>query len=199
MTSLRKKNANRRNAQWSTGPKSFIGKQRSALNSNVHGLSSTATFEGEDLQVVKSLAQDFMGNGSKNDEIVTLAHLAAGHQIMMWRARSARLNTWQLTRSSEQLMRRGEMFGYDDILLNANIDSIEKRMVRLTKKFLPHLFEEPSESNDERDIVTLKLVANQLKKLVRYERKAANGRDKALRKMEKIKLNLKNVDLMSEN
>jgi len=49
------------------------------------------------------------------------------------------------------------------------------------------LFEERCTSQYERDVVALNIVAKQLRKLIRYERKAANARDKALRELEKAK------------
>ena len=58
------------------------------------------------------------------------------------------------------------------------------------KKGLPHLFEAPFETDIERDAAILKLASKKLSKLIRYERRAANMRDKALRELEQARADL---------
>lgn len=59
------------------------------------------------------------------------------------------------------------------------------------KKCLPgHLFKAPFETDIERDMAILQLASKKLSKLIRYERRAANRRDKALRELEQARSDL---------
>lgn len=192
MTSLRQINANRRNAMRSTGPKSAVGKAQTGLNAKVHGLSSPSTLSADDVQAIKSLAQVFVdgtpGDVEKgNAPMMVLAYRAAEQQIMMRRVRDARHKAWELAKTSKELLERGEMYGYEHFLVDPEVDADTKSIVRLLKRIAPQLFEAPCESEVERDMIALELVSKQLKKLVRYERQAANARDRALRELEQAK------------
>ena len=59
------------------------------------------------------------------------------------------------------------------------------------KRVLPRqLFEEPFWDDTERDVAIVELAAKALAKLIRYERGAANRRDRALRELERLKADL---------
>jgi hypothetical protein len=89
MTSTRKINANRANAQASTGPRTGQGKVRSALNAYRHGLSLSVTSNPVLAEQVEVLTRKFVGN-STDPEIVQLAHEVAEAQIDLLRIRWAR-------------------------------------------------------------------------------------------------------------
>lgn len=55
------------------------------------------------------------------------------------------------------------------------------------KKLLPNHFKAPFASDLERDMANVKLASKKLSRLVRYERRAANKRDKAFRELEQMK------------
>jgi hypothetical protein len=184
MSSLRRQNANRRNACKSTGPKTPTGKLSMALNARSHGLSSQVIFEGEDLKSVEALAEAFVGDGVWNELIKKMARQAAKQQMMMCRVRDARRKAWELAKVSDKILKRGEMLGIDKFPPGLGIDRDMKSMIKFLKKVSPHLFEAPIETDAEREIVALESVSKQLKKLVRYERQAANARDRALRDLE---------------
>src|SRR5665811_1193467 len=89
MTSTRKSNANRANAQASTGPRTGQGKARSALNARRHGLSLSVTSNPVLAEKVVTLAREFAGKSS-DPEIGELAHDVAQAQIDLVRIREAR-------------------------------------------------------------------------------------------------------------
>ena|SRR5215470_18615779 len=89
MTSTRKINANRANAQASTGPRTRLGKVRAALNARRHGLSLSVTSDPVLAEQVEALARKFAGTSS-NPDICELARDVAEAQIDLVRIRTAR-------------------------------------------------------------------------------------------------------------
>ena len=89
MTSTRKINANRANAQASTGPRTRLGKVHAALNARRHGLSLSVTSNPVLVEQVEALARTFAGKSS-NPEISELAQDVAEAQIDLVRIRMAR-------------------------------------------------------------------------------------------------------------
>lgn len=90
MTTTARTQANRRNAQKSTGPKSKAGKKRVSRNALRHGLavpiSSIEPANGK----VRRLAHLIVGDGA-NPELLDLAYRAAEAEIDLVRVRRARL------------------------------------------------------------------------------------------------------------
>lgn len=93
MTSLRQLEANRLNAQRSTGPKSLVGKERSRRNAVRHGLCAETVIhrfeEADEFQAfAEALARDFPTRNFLEREL--LGRLIA----ILWRLRrSARIET----------------------------------------------------------------------------------------------------------
>jgi hypothetical protein len=98
MTSIRKINANRANAQASTGPRTRLGKVRAALNARRHGLSLPVTANPVLAEQVDALARTF-ARKSSNPEISELARDVAEAQIDLVRIRMARHDLLARTRS----------------------------------------------------------------------------------------------------
>jgi hypothetical protein len=90
MTSDRKREANRRNAARSTGPRSAAGRGRSSRNAMRHGL--LANFSRDDALSAKTenLAAVLAGEGAPRDRSA-LARLAAEAQMTVLRVRAARV------------------------------------------------------------------------------------------------------------
>jgi hypothetical protein len=79
MTSLRKIEANRRNARASTGPKSREGKQRSARNARRHGLAVPILSEPQASAEVAKVARILIGPDPTSEELSAAARVAEAH------------------------------------------------------------------------------------------------------------------------
>ena len=90
MTSERQRQANRANAQASTGPKTASGKARSAKNAFRHGLSVPVYRDPAFAEKIEVWAQEIAGAGA--DAIaLAAAHLVAEAQLDLQRVRACRL------------------------------------------------------------------------------------------------------------
>lgn len=89
MTSLRKIEANKNNAQASTGPKSAAGKKRSAANARRHGLAVPAGSDPDWAASVGLLA-DLIAGGTSSPDFIALAQRIAEGQIDVLRVRQVR-------------------------------------------------------------------------------------------------------------
>jgi hypothetical protein len=89
-TSMRRCEANRRNACASTGPRTGAGKARSAQNARHHGLSVPARYDPSRSAEIAELARRIAGAGA-DPECFELACRIAAAQIDIVRARGARL------------------------------------------------------------------------------------------------------------
>ena len=190
MTSALKRVSNRRNANKSTGPKSEAGKARSALNALRHGLSVQPTFDAATQEKIDELAGAFTVGGKCNSLIKALAREAAEAQVMVMRVKEARHLAWEDAKRDRSITNRGELIGLNDPVTARYL--LEQRGIPASglKKGLPHLFEAPFETDIERDMAVLKLASKKLSGLIRYERRAANRRDKALRELEQARADL---------
>jgi hypothetical protein len=92
VTSARQRDANRRNARSSTGPRTHAGKARAAQNARRHGLSLPTRYDPSRCDEVEALARAIAG-ADVDAECLELARRIAEAQIDIIRARSAR---WQL-------------------------------------------------------------------------------------------------------
>lgn len=89
MTSVRKINANRINAQASTGPKSAAGKKRSAANARRHGLAVSVGQDPDRAADIEVLAQHIAGTKCSSDCIALARQIAEAH-IELLRVREVR-------------------------------------------------------------------------------------------------------------
>ena len=187
MTSQRKLNANRRNARNSTGPRSERGKARAALNAVTHGLSSRPVLDAKDQEAVETLARAFAEEGAGHPPVLGLAYQAAEAQILVTRVKEARSRAWEEAGRDATITDRGVLFGLND---PGNARSFREKTSKPKsglKQILQNLFKAPFESDLERDMAVVELASKRLSGLVRYERRAANMRDRALRELERMK------------
>ena len=89
MTSERKRQANRANAQRSTGPKTASGKRRAAQNARRHGLSLSVRDDPVFAPEVELLAQRIAGKGADLERIA-LARPIAEAEVDLRRVRACR-------------------------------------------------------------------------------------------------------------
>lgn len=89
MTSTRRLNANRANAQRSTGPKSIQGKARTSQNARCYGLSLSVRLDPVLSAEAENLAREIAGEGC-TPEILAHARSIAEAQIDIARIRQAR-------------------------------------------------------------------------------------------------------------
>jgi hypothetical protein len=96
LTSERKRSANLANSRASTGPKSRLGRARSARNALRHGLNVPVELDATVFENVEALARELV-KGSSNPENDDLARRVAEAQIELARVRCVR---WRLLASS---------------------------------------------------------------------------------------------------
>jgi hypothetical protein len=170
--------ANRRNAQKSTGPRSSSGKRRVSGNARRHGLSSTAPLGPEQAEQIEQLAQEFAG----------------GHQklIVLEYARSAAHAEFQLARVrqvKQELLRRIKTLGAFStpegprLRIRAAIGLVKAYLV--TQTFPPPPDNEISLPSSEpaRSAEAMARILPELLRLDRYEWRAAQSRDRAIKLM----------------
>jgi hypothetical protein len=79
--------ANRRNAQSSTGPKSLAGKLKSSRNAYRHGLSGPVKLDSVALAKVDAIAHALAGNDASEDRLTSAADFArAQFQLLIIRS-----------------------------------------------------------------------------------------------------------------
>jgi hypothetical protein len=151
MTSATRIAANRANARASTGPRTAKGRRRSAKNALRHGLRVPISAEPHLVKEVEALARDIAGPES-DYEIVELARRVAEAQVDVARIQRSR---------HRRLSDEGSV--QEDAPLSAPGKADAK----------------PSDA-DLRIATRLLEVANQLRPLERYERRALNRRRRAI-------------------
>jgi hypothetical protein len=175
MASERQIAANRRNARKSTGPRSGAGKNRSSRNTYRHGLTLSITSAAAFAKQLDKLARKIAGN--TNDAIT----LERAREIAQ-----AELELARVRRAKIALIERARAFGELD-------PRHEFRTVTQIKRFFNALdrgrliLPKPSDSSaampsqePDRSAEAVSRVLPELRKLDRYERRAAAQRERAV-------------------
>jgi len=187
MTSTLKVTTNRRNAEKSTGPKTEAGKAISALNAVSHGLSVQPNYDASTHDKIDNLADEFAAGDTDNTQIMSLAREAAEAQVMIERVKEARQKAWKEANCDKSIIDRGVLFALNDPIAAREYYGGSGMPVSDLKSIMPYMFEAPFNTDIEREIAVITLASKKLAKFTRYERRAANRRDKALRKLTEVK------------
>jgi hypothetical protein len=113
----------------------------------------------------------------------TLAQEAAEAQIIVERVKGARRRVWHDPNRERSITMCGESSALNDNDLVWEILNTSENPLNGDS---PHSFKLLFESCIEKEAAILKLVSDELSKLVRFERRAANQRDRALRLLAQI-------------
>ncbi len=183
-----KERANQRNAQKSTGPKTESGKARSALNAISHGLSGQPIFDTLTQEKIDNLAGEFAAGDVGNTRIMALAREAAEAQVMIGRVKEARRRAWEDAACDGSIKERGGLSALNNSDAAKEFYSDSGMPIDELKSIMPYMFVASFETDAERDAAILALASKKLFKLIRYERYAANRRDKAIRKLMQINI-----------
>ena len=174
MASERQIAANRRNARKSTGPCSGAGRKRASRNAYRHGLTlsinSTAAFAKQLDTLVRKIAGD-------SEDAIVLERACAIAQ--------AELDLARVRRAKLALIERASAFGELDppqltvaqLIRIAN--AFDRGKLTIVPKPIDALVTMPSQEPD-RSAEAIRRVLPELRKLERYERRAAARRDRAI-------------------
>ena len=180
MASERQIAANRRNARKSTGPRSHAGKRRASRNAYRHGLTLSTYSSAPAVEQIEQLAREIAGS-SENEILLAHARTIAEAVFDLARIRQTKVSL------IEQIMAMGALdpMRYRRPLYGAReairlcramfagepLQALYKPSVKeeLLKRLIP-----PSESE------AIRRALPELRKLARYERRAAARRDRAV-------------------
>jgi hypothetical protein len=143
MTSLRQIEANRRNSQHSTGPKTENGKRQSRRNAFRHGLCAETVVEiVEDIDDYKAfeaaiIADYDVQTAVERELVLRLASL-------LWRIRRATSIETDLLRIQAEILRARRQAPY----AIQDVDQPQTVLYRLVKTAIPPSFREPSNCDD---------------------------------------------------
>jgi hypothetical protein len=164
--------ANRRNARKSTGPRSGAGKKRASRNAYRHGLTLSITSTAAYAKQLDNLVRKIAGD---SEDAILLEHARAIAQ--------AELDLARVRRAKVALIERASAFGeLDPPQLTVT------QMIRLVNAFergrpIPEPIDAsatmPSQEPD-RSAEAIRRVLPELRKLDRYERRAAAQRERAV-------------------
>src|SRR5262245_61374481 len=174
MASERQIAANRRNARKSTGPRSGAGRKRASRNAYRHGLTLSITSTAAFAKQLDKLARKIAGN---TDDAITLER---AREIVQ-----AELDLARVRRAKVALIERARAFGeLDPPQAFSTVTEIKRFFNALDRgrlivpKPIDALATMPSQEPD-RSAEAVRRVLPELRKLERYERRAAARRDRA--------------------
>jgi hypothetical protein len=175
MASERQIAANRRNARKSTGPRSGAGKKRASRNACRHGLTLSITSTAASAKQLDNLVRKIAGD-TEDAIIFERARDVAQAELDLARVRQAKV----------ALIERASAFGALD---PPRVSSSVTRTIRLLNRLNRGRFilPKPIDSSatmpphePERSAEAVRRVLRELRKLDRYERRAAARRDRAV-------------------
>ena len=169
--------ANRRNARKSTGPRSGAGKKRASRNAYRHGLTLSITSSAAYAKQLDRLVREIAGNTED--------------PILLERARAiaqAELELARVRRVKVALIERASAFGeLDPPQAFSSVTQIIRLLNAIDRGRVPS-FPEPVDSSatmpsqePDRSAEAIRRVLPDLRKLDRYERRAAAQRERAVR------------------
>jgi hypothetical protein len=176
MASERQIATNRRNARKSTGPRSGAGRKRASRNAYRHGLTLSITSTAAFAKQLDKLARKIAGNSDD--------------AIMLERAREiaqAELELARVRRAKVALIERASAFGeLDPPQAFSSVTPIIRLLNAIDRGRVPS-FPEPVDSSatmpsqePDRSAEAVRRVLPELRKLDRYERRAAAQRERAV-------------------
>jgi hypothetical protein len=173
MASERQIAANRRNARKSTGPRSGAGRKRASRNAYRHGLSLNITSTAAFAKQLDTLVRKIAGN---TDDAITLERAREITQ--------AELDLARVRRTKLALIERASAFGELDpprltVTQMIRVLNAFDRGGLIVPKPIDALATMPSREPD-RSAEAVRRVLPELRKLDRYERRAAAQRERAV-------------------
>ena len=127
------------------------------------------------------MADDFLGGRPFDEKAMVFARAAAEAQVMVERVAEARRQVWSAASRHPVIATRGMNVHLNDVEVFAEMDDELLKILKGLMSLSPHRFADPFEDDYEKEADILRFVSQKLTKLIRYERRAANQRDKALR------------------
>jgi hypothetical protein len=175
MASERQIAANRRNARKSTGPHSGAGKKRASRNAYRHGLRSSITSTAAYAKQLDKLVREIAGD-TKDAILLERARAIAQAELELARVRRVKV----------ALIERASAFGELDPPQAFSSAQIIRLLNAIDRGRVPS-FPEPVDSSatmpsqePDRSAEAIRRVLPELRKLDRYERRAAAQRDRAV-------------------
>lgn len=182
MASACKINANRANAQASTGPRTAHGKARSARNALRHGLSLPVSADPNLAEEVRALGLKLAGANPSMD-MLQHALLVAEAQVELNRIRRARHN---LLRQQAGELNRAP--GDGEVVENSPVSRNYQDTETLELFERSPMSKNPLEKGAQAAPLQLDpAVLNQLIKIGRYERRTLSKRKFAIRKFDQVR------------
>jgi hypothetical protein len=176
MASERQIAANRRNAGKSTGPRSGAGKSRASRNAYRHGLNLSITSTAADAKLLEKLVRKITGD-SEDAIVIERARAVAQAELELARVRQAKV----------ALIKRASAFGeLDPPQAFSSVTRIIRLLNAIDRGRVPS-FPEPVDSSatmpsqePDRSAEAIRRVLPELRRLDRYERRAAARRNRAV-------------------
>jgi hypothetical protein len=182
MTTTAQREANRRNAKLSTGPRTIPGKIRASRNALKHGFSIAVAFDPAGLPAVQALARTILGDSDV--QILPYARAIAEAQLDINRVRNARhhiiATAYDAPEDPPEVRKNKARI---DRFLQDQLDESPVDGEPLASCLLSFLLDstKPQPRPLERVAVALEETTKKLASLERYERRALSRRKFAVR------------------
>jgi hypothetical protein len=182
MASERQVAANLRNARRSTGPRSGAGKKRASRNAYRHGLTLSITSSAASAKQLEKLVRKIAGN-TENPILLERARALAQAELDLARVRRAKVALIERASAFGELD-PPQLFGTAAQLMRA-IRALERGRMSSLPEPIDASATMPSQEPD-RSAEAVRRVLPELRKLDRYERRAAARRDRAVMDLRRI-------------